>query len=206
METRVQDLVLSLCLVSIVGGCAAEQRPATTPDAAAAATSTTKDGAFQRSNLVQATATVEAIDYQTRMVTLRGQEGKSITFKAGEEVRNLAQVKKGDQVVASYYESVAVRVLKPGEAEPAVGAAGAVERAKPGEQPGISSAQTVTVVATIEQIDKPNQTVTLKSPEGKSAVVKVKDPSRLDMVKVGDKVEITYTEAVAIAVEKPTRY
>jgi hypothetical protein len=34
------------------------------------------------------------------------------------------------------------------------------------------------------------------------SVVKVKDPSKLDAVQVGDLVDITYTEALAVAVEK----
>jgi Cu/Ag efflux protein CusF len=33
--------------------------------------------------------------------------------------------------------------------------------------------------------------------------VAVEDPTVLDRVKKGDKVEVTYTEAVAVAVDKP---
>jgi hypothetical protein len=57
-------------------------------------------------------------------------------------------------------------------------------------------------VALIEKIDKKNQTVTLKGPEGRTTDVKVKRPQMLDQVKVGDEVVITYTEALAISVEK----
>jgi hypothetical protein len=63
----------------------------------------------------------------------------------------------------------------------------------------------VTVRTTIENIDKAHSEVTLKDPNGKSTVVKVRDPSKLDLVKVGDLVDITYTEALAIAVEKPKK-
>jgi ASC-1-like (ASCH) protein len=62
--------------------------------------------------------------------------------------------------------------------------------------------QQVTVTATVETIDKNSQYVTLKGQEGKTVEVKVKDPKNLEGVKVGDEVVITYTEALAISVEK----
>jgi len=58
------------------------------------------------------------------------------------------------------------------------------------------------VTAKIKAIDKKNNTVTLKGPKGNLKTVKVKDPSNLDKVKVGDLVQITYTEALAIGVEE----
>jgi len=75
---------------------------------------------FEKTEVVTVTATVEAIDQATRMVTLKGPKGNTVTFKAGEEVRNLPQVKVGDQVVAKYYESLADRGKKAGEATPGV--------------------------------------------------------------------------------------
>ena len=68
--------------------------------------------------------------------------------------------------------------------------------------PAGAAARQLTVVAKIEKIDKQNQTVTLKGPEGGTTDVKVKRPQMLDQVKAGDEVVITYTEALAIAVEK----
>ena len=91
---------------------------------------------WQTSSLVEETATVVAVDQSTRMVTLKGPKGNSVTFKASDEVRNLAQVKVGDEVRFGYYESLDVRVLKEGEAFPASGESSAMVRAKPGEKPG----------------------------------------------------------------------
>jgi hypothetical protein len=47
--------------------------------------------------------------------------------------------------------------------------------------------------------------VTLKGPEGKSVTVKAENPKNLAKVKVGDEVEVTYTEALAISVEEAKR-
>jgi hypothetical protein len=57
------------------------------------------------------------------------------------------------------------------------------------------------VTATILNLDKTKETVTLKGPDGDVVVVKVQDPANLDKVKVGDTIVITYTEALAIAVQ-----
>jgi uncharacterized lipoprotein YajG len=49
-----------------------------------------------------AIATVEKIDQATREVSLRKEDGELVTIKASEDVRNLAQVKVGDKVIATY--------------------------------------------------------------------------------------------------------
>ena len=147
-------------------------------------------------------ATVEAIDLQSRVVTLKGPKGQVFDLKVGEEVKNLPQVKVGDQVVAKYYQSIAVQVVKPGTPGGAT-ATQAVGAAKPGARPAGVAANQVTVTATIEDISPKKTFVTLKGPGGKTVDVKVRDPKNLENVKVGDQVEITYTEALAISVEKP---
>jgi hypothetical protein len=168
-----------------VGGCAA----------------TPKKTTVERSNLVTLTATVEAIDQATRIVTLKGPKGDTITFKADEAVRNLPQVRVGDEVVVSYYESLAFRLLKSDEAAVNEASAG-LARAKSGEMPAGAGAQQVTVTVSIEGIDKAKGTVTFKGPSGKVTTVRAADPKNLELIKVGDRVAITYSEALAISVEK----
>jgi hypothetical protein len=67
----------------------------------------------------EVTATVEAIDYAKRMVTLKGPEGKTRTIKVGPDVKRLQEVKKGDQVVARYTEGIAITVRTPAAPAPA---------------------------------------------------------------------------------------
>ena len=150
------------------------------------------------------TATVEAIDLANRVVSLKGPKGKSFDLKVGEQVKNLPQVKVGDEVVARYYESITVQLVKPGVPGGAA-ATQAVGAAKPGERPAGMAANQVSVTATIEDISPKKTYVTLKGPGGKTFDVKVRDPKNLENVKVGDQVEITYTEALAISVEKPKK-
>jgi uncharacterized OB-fold protein len=59
----------------------------------------------------------------------------------------------------------------------------------------------VTIVADIVKLDRKNKQAVLKGAEGKTVTVNVQRPEVFDKVKVGDRVEITYTEAVAIDVQ-----
>src|SRR5262250_1367641 len=58
-------------------------------------------------------ASVEAVDPETRTVTLKGEDGESRTFQVGPEVKNLKQVKVGDDVILQYKEALAISVSKP---------------------------------------------------------------------------------------------
>ena len=196
-------LTAVVCFIFLAtGAMAQEQKGAAAPPAKGAPAEKKPKVAKERVATVK--ATVEAIDLQSRVVTLKGPKGKVFDLKVGEEVKNLPQVKVGDQVVARYYESIAVQVVKPG-APGGAAATQAVGAAKPGERPAGVVANQVTVTATVEAIDPKKTFVTLKGPQGKVVDVKVRDPKNLENVKKGDQVVITYTEALAISVEKPAK-
>jgi hypothetical protein len=150
---------------------------------------------------VTVVATVEAIDLEKRVVTLKGPKGKVFDIMAGDEVRNLAQVKVGDEVAVKYHESVAIDVRRPGKMPAGTKVAVVEERAKLGEKPAGIMSGSITVTATVEEIDAKNNRVTLKGSDGKSIFVAVKDPRSLDNVAIGDEVVITLTKSLAISVE-----
>ncbi len=147
--------------------------------------------------------TVEAIDKAQQTVTLKGPRGRTLTLEV-RDPQKLDAVKIGDPVVARYYESLAIHVRKPGQATPGATAQEAVVTSKPGEAPGGAVGRQVTLTATITAIDTKQQTVTVKGPQGNVETVKVRDPKHLVGVKVGDLVELTYTQALAIALDKST--
>jgi endonuclease YncB( thermonuclease family) len=138
----------------------------------------------------------------TRQVTLKGENGNVITFVAGDEVRNLSQVRVGDTVKVTYTESVAIEVRRVDGGTPDLSAAASVERAAPGEKPAGTVARTVTASAVIVAIDRTTNRVTLRGPSGNDRVVQVKDPKNLENVQVGDIVSATYTESLGISVEQ----
>lgn len=193
---------VTLPLVALTfAACAAKQVPVPPPPKVEVSSSQTERGGTVE-QAVTVTAAVQAVDLKKRTVTLKGSDGEVQTIKVTDAVRNLDQVKKGDLVSVVFYESVAYQVMKKGTAEPGIVEAADAGRAPIGARPAAAGASVVSVTATITAIDKQAGTVSLKGPEGNVVKVKVRDPSRLEKVKVGDLVEITYTEAVAIAVDK----
>ena len=149
------------------------------------------------------TATVTQIDHQTREVTLRAEDGQEYSFVAGDAVKNLAQVQKGDVVNATYTEAVAYEVKKGGKADATATVAGAA--APLGAKPAAVVGGKVTATVAIAAIDTKVPSVTFKGPGGNTRTVKVKDPAKLKGVSVGDTVELTYAEALAIKVEKAAK-
>ncbi|MGQ0578238.1 MAG: hypothetical protein ACT4PQ_04925 [Betaproteobacteria bacterium] len=147
-----------------------------------------------------ATAEVIAIDLPTRTVTLKGQKGNEFTVHADDRVKNLPQVRVGDQVDVAYHESLVWNVKKAGEGTPGASVQSGTASAKPGAKPAGAAATQLNMTATIEAIDQANGTVTLKGPQGNTRTIKARDPKNLQRVQVGDLVDITYTEAVAVRV------
>jgi len=145
-------------------------------------------------------AKVETIDHENRKVTLKGPEGKTVTIDVEERVKNLSQVEVGDMVTVEYVEAVSIQVFAEGEIEPGVTAAAAEVSAELGQKPAGVEIEEITVVATIEAIDKAQQLVTLKGAAGNSKTVKARNPENLEKVNVGDKVMITYTTVLGISV------
>ena len=149
------------------------------------------------------TATVEAINVDTRMVTLRSGENV-ISFTVDKKVKRLNEVKVGDKIKATYYISLATDIRKPTPEEektPLVVLEGA-GKAPPGTTPAAGGLRQIRAVVTVEGIDRAAERVMLKGPQGKIVTVHVLDPSRLDMVSLGSTVIVTYTEALAISLEK----
>jgi hypothetical protein len=56
---------------------------------------------------------VEAVDYPKRTITLKGAQGNVRTYRVGDSVRRLDEVKKGDQVVLRVTDALAILVEKP---------------------------------------------------------------------------------------------
>lgn len=55
---------------------------------------------------------IDAIDRDKRTVTLRGNDGQTITIRAGEDVKDFDKLKKGQPIVARYTEAYALEMKK----------------------------------------------------------------------------------------------
>ena len=157
------------------------------------------------SETITITALVEAINLETREVTLRGPQGNSVSIIASEEARNLDQVSIGDLVMAEYVQAITIDVIAGDGSEPGVGELAVAGRSEKGEMPGVAVMDTVVITATVEEINLEANTFKLKGPAGEIKEYTARDPENLKKSAVGDIVVITLTEAVALTVEKTAK-
>ena len=146
------------------------------------------------------TGTVEAIELASRTVTLRKPDGTVVTTVAGPDMQRLNEIKVGDKVTARYYENLIVRLKQPGEPEVDMKSRGTTGSDQ--ALPGGTRAKQRTITATITAIDPNTPSVTFTGPNGWKYTSKVQDPEALAKVKVGDKVDIVWTEAMLVSVER----
>jgi hypothetical protein len=149
-------------------------------------------------------AEVTAIDPATREVTLKGPQGNEVTITAGDAVKRLDEVKVGDFVRVNYFVSVAAEVRKPTaeEAMHPLVVMDAAGRAPEESSPAGGVVRRFKVVTTIEALNRPEQTITVKGPLGHYLTARVADPERLTKVRIGETVVIVYTQAIAISLDK----
>ena len=150
---------------------------------------------------VTAKATIDAIDQTNRLITLKLENGDTAVVKADPSMKRFNELKVGDVVTATYTQSLAVRVRKPGEPEPVREKATITPREG---KPGVTGEYEQTATVTIQEIDNAVPSVKVKADDGTVMSFRVRDPSRLQGVKVGDKVDITYTQAVLLNADTPS--
>jgi len=151
---------------------------------------------------VSGTATIQAIDSTTRTITLRDEKGMEDSYVIGPEVQRFNELKVGDTVKMTYYESVLLQVRKPGDPAPAAtsGDAGLTRGKGPLPSGTLSVQDKMTV--TVKAIDPALPSVTVTTPDGRTVTRKVEDKKNIEGLKVGDQIDITYTRALLTSIER----
>ena len=144
------------------------------------------------------TGTVEKIDVTARTLTIKTATDYE-EISVPESVKNFSNVTVGDKLTLRYYDNVVLILKKPGDT-------GVVDRRTEAVTPGVAGtsgtvAKQRTITATITAIDEQAPSVSFKGPRGWTFSSPVKDRAALSKVKVGDQVEITWTEAVLVSLE-----
>jgi hypothetical protein len=158
---------------------------------------------------VRASAQVTSIDKPTRTLTLKGPKGAVLDIVAGDEVKNFDQIHVGDFVVAVFLQSLTLELQKVKTGSGAMTHREVAATAKPGEMPAAVAGREITALAKVTAINKKASTISLKGPRGNVVTLDVRNPDQFKVVKLGDEVLVTYTEAIAVSVEpapaKPTK-
>jgi len=158
-----------------------------------------------KGNTITSTATIEQIDSTTRTLTLKSDNGEEDTYKCGPEVKRFNELKVGDKVKMTYYESMVFQVRKPGETSNPVTDSAAMKRAKGALPGGTLSAQQTTTV-TVKAVDPSVPSITVVTADGRTVTRKIEDKKNIDGVNPGDRIDITYTQALVTSVERaPTK-
>jgi len=157
--------------------------------------------AVEKSGNISKTATISAIDHTNRIVTLKDAQGNVEDFHCGPEIKRFDELKVGDSVTFAYHAAVVYQIAKPGDtAAPSKGPE--VVRGQ-GVKPSGAITQQTKATVTVTAIDAAAPSITVKTANGHLVSAKVEDKKNLEGVKVGDKIDITYTEALMVTVEPP---
>jgi hypothetical protein len=192
-------IVLSACLALIVVSC--ESTSSSTPTQAPAPA----PGRVDLSTDLTSKATVVSVDQEKRLVTLRREDGTMFTVEAGPAVRNLAQISAGDALRVHYHESLSATLLPGASTTTPVEGAYVAGRAKVGEKPGAGVGMAATARVKIESVDKTNHIVVFSLDSGELNTVRAQRPegrSFVEGLKVGDIVQLDYTVASALSIDK----
>jgi hypothetical protein len=148
---------------------------------------------------VTVTGTVETIDKSRRAVNIKTADGKFVALDVPASAKRFDELKVGDKVGVSYNNNVMVRLKPAGEA--AVDTADTSSTMGKEARPGGTASTVRTMTATIADIDKGTSSMTFVGPNGWKYSRRVVDPKVFDQVKVGDKVDITWSTEVNFAVQ-----
>lgn len=175
---------------------------ATAATAALAATGTTvesRPGAVAVQQTSQMLGTISAIDAATREVTLSMSDGREATVICGPEVRNFDQLGVGDAVEMEFVQALALELRKGSTAPISRTVEAVTATGEPGAAPAGAQGARVRAVAEVVAIDPETRIVTLRGPQ-RTVELKVEDPAQFANIAVGDRVEGTYVEALAVQV------
>jgi hypothetical protein len=152
---------------------------------------------------VTSSASVLAINFPNRTLTLVMPDGSKQQYKVSKEVNNFNQINVGDKVNATLVEALAV-YLRQSSAPASAGEAETVSLAPQakGAEPGIVMTDTKEVTGKVQFVDRKNHTVTLKFDDGSRKTVRVNKSVDLAGVKAGDDVTVRLTDALAVVVRK----
>lgn len=187
-----QLLALAAAL-ALLAGCATGEKPAD------------EKPSGREQTLVEMRAVVIGVDQKHRLLALEGDDGGRMVLPVAEEFRDFERARVGDQVVVSYTEAIAWQVKPSDTGAPGVSTRETLSNPRAGEAPGGAIERAITITATITAFDVARGTVTLTGPQGRSNTLKAHRPADLEKIRVGDLVDITYSEALAVGIRQEAK-
>jgi len=146
-------------------------------------------------------AQVVSIEKKTRTLSLKGPKGNVMDVAVSNEVKNFGKIKVGDLVVVRYMQSLALELQPVKTGASGISVTEGAGKAEPGKRPAVGAVREIQAIAKVTAIDQNAKTISLTGPRGNTVTLDVQNPEHFKVVKMGDEVLVTYTEAVAVSVE-----
>lgn len=197
---RVRSALLSAALLTL-SACTSNAPPPKAEQASAAGYQAGVPGGIAVETTT-VTARIVSVIPNTRELSLDLPDGTRETVKCGPEVVNFDQLQKDDTVKITLTQEVAVAMARESD-PPDTAGDGVIALAPKGAKPGGVMAATTQVTATVTAIDLGHHTAVLQFPDGQTRTIAVRHDIDLSKRKVGEKVVIRMTTAMALRVDKP---
>ena len=146
-------------------------------------------------------ATIEAIDHDARLVTLKGKDDTYETLYVGPQIKRFDELQVGQTVTFKYTEAVVYELRRAGEPAPASSSSGEKVESHATAKPSGTITNRETATVTVKAADAKTGALTIQTEDGHQMSMLVKDKNKLKNVHPGDKIVITYTDALAVSVE-----
>jgi hypothetical protein len=146
---------------------------------------------------VTVAGTIETIDDSRHTVNLRKTDGNIESINVPVNVKQFDQFKVGDKVSATYNNTVTARLKAPGE--PSVDHMGGSTSMGQNVESGGTAALLRTMTVTVTDVDKNASSISVAGPNNWRYSRRVMDPTLLDKIKPGDKIDITWDTNVTLA-------
>jgi len=185
-DARAQIIALAASL-ALLAGCASGGKPAD------------EKPSGREQTLVEMRAVVIGVDQVNRLLALEAAAGGRLVLPVAEEFRDFDRARVGDQVVVSHTQAIAWQVKPSDKGAPGVSSRETLSNPRPGEAPGGAVERAITITATITAFDVAGGTVTLTGPQGQRQAFVAHRPADLEKIRIGDLVDITYSEALAVS-------
>ena len=159
-------------------------------------------------DVAELSAVVETVAPTAREVLLRGPEGVLVTVHVPPEVHDLAKLKPGDRVVVRDADAVAVRMAREGEGGAPLSMQAGSAVSGPGQPPFAAASDQIDTTVSIQAGCPARGAVTFIGPAGVPRTVVPQEPEMQEFargLRPGDRVNVTYREAMAVSVEPAGR-
>jgi hypothetical protein len=152
---------------------------------------------------VNTVMTIEAINLEERLFTLRYAEGNTIVLKADPKIPDIEKIKIGDEVEVKYIKSLVVFVTSPDSSRPPISEKKTVRAEIEDGKPAEYIIDVIEKVSTVMAIDHEKREAILKDSEGHLHEVDIHDQvDNIESVSVGDQIIYHSTETIAVHLVK----